>query len=501
MSIRVLKYPFDPTAASPDNFCTEERELERQYNRVIAPFGGDFYSNTMVVYGIDEETGDETLLAHGKDYFTLYINEEAEERTGKPVHVLIYVADRTWIKVKLEYQIPGGLYSSSNHALIQLMKELSLDNRPVSWNNIFGKPTEFNPTPHLHHSSDIYGMEFVVLALEELTRAIVEGDNASHDILYDYIERIRQQLLTLEEKVDGNDNWVKEEITRLDTRIDQVILDLSDLDRRFKLHLDDKGNPHGVTKDQVGLANVENYPIATSQQAIDGVHHRSYMTPLRTREALSYYNEQFILPVIQKHITDDKNPHKVTKEQVGLGNVDNYPTATKAIAEKGESNAHFMTPLRTKEAIDIFAGEMLRRHIDDHDNPHKVTKSQVGLSDVPNWYPAPTVGVANNNSDAQFVSPLFVQKFWDEKGKVYVDNHTGRTDNPHKVTKSQIGLSNVLNYGVATVAEAIAGVRTDVYTTPRDIKAYHNSMMTVSGSPAPSSAAGYPAGHVWYQYM
>jgi hypothetical protein len=44
--------------------------------------------------------------------------------------------------------------------------------------------------------------------------------------------------------------------------------------------------------------------------------------------------------------------------------------------------------------------------------------------------------------------------------------HTGNTSNPHVVTKAQVGLGNVLNYGVATQAEAEAGAVDTKYMTP-----------------------------------
>lgn len=52
------------------------------------------------------------------------------------------------------------------------------------------------------------------------------------------------------------------------------------------------------------------------------------------------------------HIERKDNPHNVTKSQVGLGSVSNYPVATKEQAEAGTDNDKYMTPLRTKEAIE-----------------------------------------------------------------------------------------------------------------------------------------------------
>lgn len=50
--------------------------------------------------------------------------------------------------------------------------------------------------------------------------------------------------------------------------------------------------------------------------------------------------------------------------------------------------------------------------------------------------------------------------------KAEVDAHASRTDNPHAVTKAQVGLGSVQNYGVASQAQAEAGTANDVYMTP-----------------------------------
>ena len=76
-------------------------------------------------------------------------------------------------------------------------------------------------------------------------------------------------------------------------------------------HINNKNNPHEVTKAQVGLGNVNNTsdtdkPVSTAQrQAINGVDTK-----------------------VDTHIANKNNPHQVTKTQVGLDNVDNvkqYP--------------------------------------------------------------------------------------------------------------------------------------------------------------------------------
>ena len=51
-----------------------------------------------------------------------------------------------------------------------------------------------------------------------------------------------------------------------------------------------------------------------------------------------------------------------------------------------------------------------------------------------------------------------------------LSGHTSSTSNPHSVTKSQVGLGNVLNYGIATLEEAYAGTIDTKYMTPLGTK-------------------------------
>jgi len=59
--------------------------------------------------------------------------------------------------------------------------------------------------------------------------------------------------------------------------------------------------------------------------------------------------------------------------------VGNYPVATIGEAQAGTSNTLYMTPLRVKNQIDAYAIPQLTAHANRQDNPHVVTKAQVGL--------------------------------------------------------------------------------------------------------------------------
>ncbi|GGA30991.1 hypothetical protein [Psychrobacillus lasiicapitis] len=63
---------------------------------------------------------------------------------------------------------------------------------------------------------------------------------------------------------------------------------------------------------------------------------------------------QAVEKIISTHLLNIENPHKVTKKQVGLEYVENYKIATQAEAETGSLNNKYMTPETTKQAVTKF---------------------------------------------------------------------------------------------------------------------------------------------------
>ena len=51
------------------------------------------------------------------------------------------------------------------------------------------------------------------------------------------------------------------------------------------------------------------------------------------------------------HIVDKNNPHNLTKESVGLGNVSNFPMATETLAKALNSTEHYLSPQTGKMAV------------------------------------------------------------------------------------------------------------------------------------------------------
>jgi len=70
---------------------------------------------------------------------------------------------------------------------------------------------------------------------------------------------------------------------------DKIDEDVGNVEQSLSDHIENTQNPHNVTKSQVGLGSVENYGVATSNEAKAGSVNNKYMTPQRTKEAVENY--------------------------------------------------------------------------------------------------------------------------------------------------------------------------------------------------------------------
>ena len=160
---------------------------------------------------------------------------------------------------------------------------------------------------------------------------------------------------------------------------------------------------------------------------------------------------------VNAHTSDYNNPHKVTAEQVGLGNVDNTSDINKPVST---AQQEALDKLKSDlESIIGSTGTDLSAHLKDFDNPHKVTKDQVGLGNVDN-----TADKDKPISDA-------TQKALDSiktETNTIIETHIADKNNPHEVTKEQIGLGEVTND--AQVKRSEMGVAGGVATLDQEGK-------------------------------
>jgi hypothetical protein len=78
------------------------------------------------------------------------------------------------------------------------------------------------------------------------------------------------------------------------------------------------------------------------------------------------------------HLADFNNPHRVDKIQIELGNVMNYPVATRAEAVAGLANNRYMTPEMSYAQLNDRGLVPLLAHTSNTGNPHGTTANQTG---------------------------------------------------------------------------------------------------------------------------
>ena len=105
------------------------------------------------------------------------------------------------------------------------------------------------------------------------------------------------------------------------------------------------GNPHHVTKQDVGLGNIPNSLTGdVDDKRFDNIADSNVLVTLKGLRQVRDYAKAHIE-------TTSGNPHGVTKEEVGLGQVANYPIATAKQALDITNNQVYMTPYTTNELI------------------------------------------------------------------------------------------------------------------------------------------------------
>ena len=206
---------------------------------------------------------------------------------------------------------------------------------------------------------------------------------------------------------------------------------LDTLKTEISEHLKSKANPHGVTKEQVGLENVDNTadvnkPISkATQTALDGKVDKvpgSGLIPdaLKTE--------------ITGHAGNKNNPHSVTKAQVGLENVDNTSDANKPISNL------------TKAALDGKVSNTVTVNGHALSDNITVTKGDIGLGNVENLAPTDyPVSKATQTALDGKVDKVKGSVLITEIDLTNLKAHTTNKENPHGVTKEQVGLGNVDN--------------------------------------------------------
>jgi len=283
-----ITYPLDTSGVAASNLITSELHTVsesnyRDYYFIVpnfAPFYTDRFKLLYILNGTQRE------LAENVDYSFALPYVAGIRSVGKLIYgaVTLNNLDTNGI-LAFQYQTLGGEWVVDRLHVLQHLAEKVYNPRLTVWDVVTDKPDVFPPMPHYQDYDQFYGQEELIGALSQISSTII-GSSQSSTVVR---------------------------------------------------HLTNHENPHEVTKEQIGLGNLQNWRLATIPETLTGVSFDTLITPLTLQSKLTNIDERITaidgrattgLVAQLEHLANLANPHEVTKAQVGLGNVENYAMAS-----------------------------------------------------------------------------------------------------------------------------------------------------------------------------
>ena len=148
---------------------------------------------------------------------------------------------------------------------------------------------------------------------------------------------------------------------------------------------------------------------------------------------------------ITDHISNKNNPHEVTKAQVGLGNVDNTSDLNKPISTATQ-NALDTKVDRTSVANRVYGTDANGNQTTySSETFGKVDDVRVDGTSVVTNKIANLGSMANEDADDYSTTTKANSLYAEKSLETTVSTHISNKNNPHEVTKAQVGLGNVDN--------------------------------------------------------
>lgn len=177
---------------------------------------------------------------------------------------------------------------------------------------------------------------------------------------------------------------------------------------------------------------------ATATQTTDSVTINLSRVSKSAEGVYSTNNDAFNLPVVSGTQAGIMTSAMFTKLNSGLNtDIANALAEAKTYTDNAKSalNKLISDEASARQAADTTIQNNLDTHTGNTSNPHKVTKAQVGLGNVSNLAPADmpvSTAQATAIADAKAAGT---------NAKTALDTHANRKDNPHNVTRAQLGLA------------------------------------------------------------
>lgn len=290
MSASLKRLPLDTTGVAPDNFIEGEVHtlvtVTNRDARVTVLHHGRFFTNGLVV----RDNNGVKLTPH-IDYQATYLYRKLSMAYAQEICGVIVVTNpNVTARIHVDYHALGGQYEFVTPALRDTLDALTYTEQSLSWGSVIGKPKEYPVAEHTHKFWQLYGLESTNHAIDDLADARLVGRVPVNNELQRYIDYL---LDLTKQELDANRN-------------------------ALTAHIEDLTDPHLITKTQVGLPRVANYPVATQQQANDRVADDVYLTPALGKGTI----DAVVKPALDEHLATFTNVHNVTPAQADAYSTD-----------------------------------------------------------------------------------------------------------------------------------------------------------------------------------
>lgn len=137
-----------------------------------------------------------------------------------------------------------------------------------------------------------------------------------------------------------------------------------------------------ATTEKAGIVKPDGETITIDNDGTIRAKVSGVLDTLEEVEANEEENKTAGALALKKHSTDKENPHGVTAEQVGLGNVPNVATNNQTPTY---TMATSLATLKSGEKLSVAFGKIAKAisglisHLSDKNNPHGVTAEQIGI--------------------------------------------------------------------------------------------------------------------------
>lgn len=231
-------YAFDPTGQLAANKILDEQHIvthrnHQDFHFLVPKFAPFFETSIVVKY---QETGTRTpiTLTKGKDYFLTHFFKEGSLACAFPIYGSVTLLRRDMQGViTFSYQTVGGDWLIDENTIQKILADRIHNTRRTYWDQIAELPYRF---PVINHDWNIRDLD----GSRSLTQAIL----SIADAMYKY------------------------------------------RNAQYEKHIQNKDNPHGITKNTIGLENVLNLPILQEDNWEDNSND-FYITPKGLNKVLT----------------------------------------------------------------------------------------------------------------------------------------------------------------------------------------------------------------------